>query len=178
MDLNRQDTVAIQVFQQKRKTLVLAIITEDRFRKGMDQFFERPSHPRSVSHDALIFAVIHNFPTFGPNTVGGNVFVQLGLKAISSPKIGSKNRFKTERSIGLHFVRVSKKQGKSTEKKHDKHPVNHRLKPGGVAKIEFTNKARDYSGAILTHLAPFECTPEHESARRKRIHGFILCQDT
>jgi hypothetical protein len=69
---------------------------QNRFWFGFDELAKGFSCVRVSLHQALIGSVIDDFPTFGPNSIGRNLFLEPGFEIPSTPDIRTKKGFKSD----------------------------------------------------------------------------------
>ena len=103
MHLDRQYTVAIEIFQQQRKPLFQPARTDQLLPVLRQQC--RECHPivRTAVNDALVVAVIDDFPRFGVVRTVADRFAQRFAEPPAAPDGLFQNRSKTQRrQINLH----------------------------------------------------------------------------
>ena len=97
MDLNRERLGGVEELHQERKTR-LRMVAAEKFRPALaNQFAQRRAGQRPLVDDALVRAVIADFPTLGIIVARAERLSQAGFQAAVPPQIAADEQAKTKR---------------------------------------------------------------------------------
>lgn len=102
MDLQAEIAVAIEILEEERKVGSGGFGAEEGLWMVLEELVEGGALERSMRDEALVGAMIDQFPAFGPGTGAWGGFVEGVGESVTTPEIGAEKGVELERVLENH----------------------------------------------------------------------------